>query len=92
MREGVAVERAAHRVREVEAIHRARHADVGEAALFFEFVHVGQRAVARENAVLEAGQEDDRELEPLGRVHRHERDERRVGIERVEIAHQRDVG
>ena len=85
------VRRAA--IREVEAIHRPRHADVGEAALFFELRLVGQRARMREDAFFETGQEHDRELEALGeRASSSSVTNDDFGIERVEIADQRDVG
>ena len=91
MRERVAEQRAAHRVREVEAIHRARDAHVREAPLLFEFREVREGTIVREHALFETAEEDDRELEALGGVQRHQGDERRRRVERVEIAHERDV-
>ena len=60
---------------DVEALLRAGETDVGEAALLLELGLVAERALVGEDAVLEAGEEDDRELEALGRVERHQRDD-----------------
>ena len=67
--------------------------DVTEASLFLELVGVAEAAGVREDAVLQAGEEDDRELEALGGVQRHQRDRAllttlAVGV--VEIGDQRD--
>src|SRR5216684_2957548 len=68
------------RPRQHEPLARAGHADVAEAALLFEV----ERAVDRlalealagvgEQPLLEAAEEDEAPLEPLGAVQRHERD------------------
>ena len=49
-------------------------ADVGEAALLLQLGLVAQRALVREDAVLEPGEEDHRELQALGGVEGHQRD------------------
>ena len=58
-------------VGEVQATHRTRRADIGETALLLEAVEVVERALVREQTVLEAGEEHHRELEALGGVQRH---------------------
>ena len=60
---------------------RPRDADVTEAAFLLELVGIAERAHVREDAVLEPGEEHDRELEALGRVQRHERDRARLAVE-----------
>ena len=45
--------------------------DVAEPALLLEALHVGDRALVREQAVLQAAQEHHRELEALRGVQRH---------------------
>ena len=57
-----------------ERVHGAGHADVAEAALLFHLVGIVQRARVREEAFFQAGEEDQRELQALGGVQRHERD------------------
>ena len=49
-------------------------ADVGEPALLLHLVGLGERPDVREHALLDADEEHDRELEPLGRVQRHQHD------------------
>ena len=51
---------------------RARDADVAEPALFLETGGVVQRALVREEAVLHAAEEQQRELEAFRRVQRHQ--------------------
>ncbi len=53
---------------------RPGYADVGEPAFLLEFGGVTERAQVREDAVLQAGEEDHRELQPLGAVQRHQGD------------------
>ena len=65
---------AAAGVGEREVAHRAGDADVGEPALLLDAALV-DRARVREHAVLHADDEDDRELEALGVVQRHQRHE-----------------
>ena len=50
-------------------------ADVGQPPLLLELLRVAERAHVREGAVLHPGEEDDRELQPLGGVQRHQRDD-----------------
>ena len=57
---------------DVEPLLGAGDADVGEAALLLELGLVAQRALVGEDAVLEAGEEDDGELQALGGVQRHQ--------------------
>ena len=68
-------------------------ADVGQAALLLQLVGLGQRPAVREHALLDADQEHDRELQPLGRVQRHQHDlvlDLAVG-EVVGVGDQRDL-
>ena len=51
---------------------------------------VVERALAREQAFLPAGQEHGVEFEPLGGMHGHDRD-RFAGLAAVGVHHQRDV-
>ena len=62
------------RPRDVEPLLGAGHADVREPALLLELGLVAERPGVREDAVLEAGQEHDRELQALGGVQGHQRD------------------
>jgi hypothetical protein len=77
---------------ELCAAARAGQADMGEATLFLEagaalFV---ERALARKQAFLPAGQEHVVEFEPLGRMQRHQRHRFFRGAA-VAVHHQRDV-
>ena len=63
------------RAGQVEPLAGPGDADVGEAALLLELLGVAEAAQVREGAVLHAGEEDDGELQPLGRVERHEGDD-----------------
>ena len=76
--------------REVELLHGPGDADVGEAALLLELVGLGERAQVGEDAVLQADEEDDGVLEPLGRVQGHQRDLGLVGVEVVGVGHEAD--
>ncbi len=69
---------------EDERVHSARHADVAEAALFFEFFGAGQRARMREEALFKASEKNERELKALGGVESHERDAG-VGVELIGV-------
>ena len=75
---------------EDERVHGARHADVAEAALFFEFFGTVQRARVRKEALFKTGKKDQREFEPLGGVEGHERDAG-VGIELIGVGGERGV-
>ena len=67
----------------IEPAHRPRHPDVREPALLLELLLVVERPAVREDAFLEPGDEDDRELEALGRVERDQR--HRVGVALVRV-------
>ena len=60
---------------DVEPFAGAGDAHVGQSPLLLQLAGVTQRAQVREDAVLEPGQEDDRELQPLGGVQGHQRDD-----------------
>src|SRR3954451_9598311 len=75
---------------QVEVAHGARDPDVAEPALFLERALV-ERARVREDALLAADHEDDRVLEALRIVQRHERHEALVVAARVGVGHQRDL-
>ena len=66
-------------------------ADVGEAALLLQLVGLGERTDVREDALLHADQEHDRELQALGRVQRHQHDLVVVVVELVGVGDQRDL-
>ena len=72
---------------EDQRIHGAGHADVAEAALFFQFVGIVERARVGEEALFQAGQKDQRKLQALGGVQRHQRDAG-VGVELVGVGGQ----
>ena len=71
---GPAPGRTARRVREVETLAGARQAHVGEAPLLLHLARIVEGPRMREDALLEPADEDDVELEALGRVQRDERD------------------
>jgi len=50
---------------EDQRIHGASHADVAETALFFELVGVVESARMREETLLKAGEENERNSRPL---------------------------
>jgi hypothetical protein len=66
------VQHARLRVRQVEALARPRHRDVHQPALLLQAVALLRCVLVREQALLEAGDEDDVELQPLGRMHGHQ--------------------
>ena len=67
-------------VQQIQAVHRPGHPDVRESALLLDVLLV-ERALVREDALFHAGDEDDGELEALGVVEGHQREElARVGI------------
>ena len=70
-------------VRQVQPAHRPGHADVREAALLLELLLVVEGPAVREHALLEPGDEDDRELEAFRRVEGDQRD--RVGVALVGV-------
>src|SRR6476659_5642620 len=75
---------------QVEVAHRARQPDVGEPALLLDVALV-DRARVREHPVLHPDDEDDRVLEALRIVQRHQRDEALVVGEGVLGREQREL-
>jgi len=57
-----------------ECVHRAGHADITEAPLFFELLRVIQSARVGKEALLQARKKDQRKFQAFGRVKRHQRD------------------
>ena len=78
------------RVREPQPPFRPRDADVEEPALLLELLGVVHGARVREDALLQPREEDRGELEPLGRVERHERDAFVRVVEGVHVSHEGD--
>ncbi len=76
--------------RQNQRVHGARHADVAEAALFFQLFGIHESARVREEALFESGKKDERKLESLGGVQRHQRDAG-VGIVLVGVGGERGV-
>ena len=76
-------------VRQIEALARPRQAHVGEAALLLHLARVVERPGVREDALLQAADEDDVELEALGGVQRDERDPVAVAGVGILVGHQR---
>ena len=81
--------RAAPGVRQEEPLLGAGDADVGEAALLLELLLVVERPAVREEALLQPGDEDDRELEALRRVERDQGDGVGVALVRVLVGDER---
>src|SRR5262249_54082302 len=73
-----------------ESVHRPRHADVAQPALFFEFFWIHQRARVRKKPLFHSNQKDQWELEPFRRMQRHQRDSR-VDVVLIRVTHQRRV-
>src|SRR4029077_16859794 len=89
----VAEERSPARVREIRAIFRARDADRTEAALLLELrlFSAGDRPDVREDPLLHAGHEHDRELETLDGMH-GDKGRRGFGVlVFVDVGHERDL-
>ena len=78
------------RVRQREPLAGAGHPDVAEPPLLVLGVLL-ERALVREEPLLHADHEDDRELEPLGVVQRHQGDVRALDVERVLVGEERDL-
>ncbi len=74
----------------MELLLRARHADVEEPPLLLQVLALALRVPVRQESVLEAGQEDDRKLESLGAVQRHQADAA-LAVPGVEVGDQRDM-
>src|SRR5262245_10980566 len=72
-RAGLAAERAIVGVAELQFLAGPGNTDEHEPALFFEFFLVVHTPFMRQEAVLDGNNKCARELEPLGRVQRHER-------------------
>ena len=73
----------------------ARDPNVGKTALLLQLLIVGEGAAVREHPFLAADDEHDRELQPLGAVHRHQNDRilrRLVLVHGVDIGDERQVG
>ena len=66
---------ADRRAGQVQPLAGPGDADVGEPPLLLELLGVAERAQVREGAVLHAGEEHDRELQALGGVQGHQRDD-----------------
>ena len=75
VRAQLAPDAADGRPAEVEPLTGPGDADVGEPPLLLQLGAVAEDALVREDAVLEAGQEDDGVLESLGGVQGHEGDD-----------------
>ena len=83
---------ARQRARQVQPRTRPGDADVGQPAFLGHLARIAERASVREDAFLHAGQEDDRELQPLRGVQGHERDHAARRIRnRVGVRDQRDL-
>ena len=85
-----AVEHPRRRVQQRQPLHRARHADVCEAALLLDAVLL-DRARVREDPLLHPDHVDGAELEALRVVQRHQRHERALAADRVLVGVERDL-
>src|SRR5215472_14445470 len=88
----LAVQHPRLREAEVEALSRTRDRDVHQPPLFLEAVEVARRVLVRKQALLEPGDEDAVELEPLRRVDRHQLDRVLAGLRLVVAGLERRVG
>jgi hypothetical protein len=79
------------RMDEVQPILGARHAHVGQASLLLELTLVLERTAMGQQPLLQPDDEDDRELEPLGRVEGDERDAVRHVLQLVLVADERHL-
>ena len=77
-------------MRQRQQLPRARHADVTEPALLLDPLLL-DRAGVRKDALLHPDQVDGAELEALGVVQRHQRDEALLLADRVLIRVERDL-
>ena len=75
-------------MREEQLAFRARDPDVEETPFFLEHGRILERLRERKESVLQARDEDDGELEPLGIVQRHHGDGIRIGAKLVELRHE----
>ena len=80
--------------RQIETFLSPCDPDVGEATFFFHLFRIVQGTAVWEQPFFHPNQEDDWELEPFGRVERHERDLVQLVdfFERVEVRDERQVG
>ena len=69
-----AEQHAAPRVAHVQPLAGPGDADVGEPPLLLQLLGLGEGPEVREDALLRPDQEHDGELQPLGRVQRHQHD------------------
>ena len=76
LRRVVAIAAAIVRAGQDQRVHGARHADVAEAALLFQFLGIVERAGVREETLFESGQKYQRKFQALGGVQCHQRDAR----------------
>ena len=83
--------RAPPGVRQEQPPLRAGDADVGEPPLLLELLLVVERPAVREEALLEAGDEHDRELQALRGVERDQRDRVGVALVRVLVGDERGL-
>ena len=77
---------------EVQALACPRDRHVHEAPLLLQAVAVGEAVLVREEAFLEAGDEDRVELQALGGVNRHQLDRVGAGLCLVVARFERGVG
>jgi hypothetical protein len=89
---GLAMQHARLREAEVEALPGPGDGHVHEPPLLLEAVGVVRRVVVREEALLQSGDEDDVELEALGRVDRHQLHRVLAGLRLVVAGLERGVG
>ena len=75
----------------VKPLLRAGYRHIREPSLLLELLRVARRLKRRENSVLKAGQEHDRELKSLCRMYRHQHHRVRRLVVAVNIADKRDV-
>ena len=73
-----------------QRVHGAGHAHVAEAALLLQLVGIVEGARVGKEALFQAGQKDQRKLQPLGGVQRHQRNAG-LGIELIRIGGQGGV-
>ena len=80
------------RAGEIEPLLRAGHPHVADAALLLHLRRVVERAEMGEEALLHAGHEDDRVLQPLRRVQRGQRHRvRHLGVGVVDVGDERHL-
>ena len=90
IRHVVAVAAAIARAAQDQRVHRARHPHVAEAPFLFKTSGIGERARVRKQPLLHAAQQDQRKLQPLRRMQRHQGDAA-VRLIVIRVADQRCV-